>query len=158
EEGQPLRSRAGVGRARARMRRALPAIAAALATAPLFAQQRRSAPVTRTGTAPVIDGRLDDEVWRQATPIGDLVQIEPVAGTPPTEKTEVRILYDDDHLYLGIRCFDDEPSGIIGTQMGRDADLDTDDRVEIVIDTFHDRRNAFFFQMNPVGSKGDALI
>jgi hypothetical protein len=119
---------------------------------------RPTAIAVKVDVAPVIDGRLDDAVWSLARPIREFVQVEPIEGAAPTEKTEVRILYDSSNLYLGIRCFEDDPAGIIGTQMGRDAVLDPDDRVEIVIDTFRDRRNAFWFQMNPVGSKGDALI
>ena len=119
---------------------------------------RPSVEAVRVEKPPVIDGRLDDRAWSLAHPIGDFTQVDPIEGGVPTEKTEVRILYDETTLYVGIRCFDDDAKGIIGTQMGRDADLQADDRVEIVIDTFHDRRNAFWFQMNPVGAKVDALI
>jgi hypothetical protein len=85
-------------------------------------------------------------------------QVDPHQGAAPSEATEVRILYDADQLYIGVHCFDREPGNIIGTQMGRDADLGPDDRVELVIDTFHDQRNAFYFKMNPVGAKVDGLI
>jgi Domain of unknown function (DUF5916)/Carbohydrate family 9 binding domain-like len=108
--------------------------------------------------APEIDGKLDDAVWAAAEPIGGFTQVEPREGEPPTERTEVRALCDADHLYLGIRCFDREPGRIIATQMKRDADLDTDDRVLVVIDTFEDRRNGYLFEMNPAGAKLDALI
>jgi len=120
--------------------------------------ERRTGRVTRTDIPPVIDGVLDDEVWEQATPIGELVQVVPLQGVAPTERTEVRFLHDKDKLYIGIRCFDREPDKIITTTRLRDAFLDTDDRVELVFDTFLDRRNAFFFQMNAGGSRGDALI
>ena len=119
---------------------------------------RPSATAVRTERPPVIDGRLDDEVWRTAPPIGPLTQVVPVEGAEPSERTEVRFLYDSKHLYMGIRCFDSEPEKIISTTSLRDAFLDVDDRVEIVFDTFLDRRNAFFFQINAGGSKGDALI
>jgi len=122
------------------------------------APPRPSVEAVRVEKPPVIDGRLDEGAWSLAHPIGDFVQVDPIEGGVPTERTEVRILYDETTLYVGIRCFDDDAKGIIGTQMGRDADLQADDRVEIVIDTFHDRRNAFWFQMNPVGAKVDALI
>lgn len=112
----------------------------------------------RTPTPPQIDARLDDAVWQLATPIGPLTQVEPGIGIPPSQPTEVRLLYDDAWLYIAVRCFDDDPSGIISTQRERDAVLDPDDRVEIYLDTFLDRRNAYFFQINPGGSKGDALI
>ncbi len=68
--------------------------------------QRPVALSTRSARAPVIDGRLDDAVWRAATPIGELVQLEPLEGAPPTEATEIRFLHDDERLYMAIRCFD----------------------------------------------------
>jgi len=120
--------------------------------------QRRSAQVARTSEPPVVDGRLDDAVWALATPIGELLQIEPRAGQAPSEATEIRFLYDARHLYVAVRCFDRDPARIVATQAARDAVLDPDDRVELVFDTYLDRRNAFFFQMSPAGSKGDALI
>jgi hypothetical protein len=122
------------------------------------AQERPVALSTRTSVPPVIDGRLDDAVWQSAQPIGDLVQVEPVLGVPCSERTEIRFLHDSEQLYLFVRCFDREPDRILGTSRERDARLEVDDRVEIVFDTFHDRRNAFFFQINAEGSKGDALI
>ena len=122
------------------------------------APHRPVAEAVRVERAPVIDGRLDDAVWESTRPMRDFVQVDPVEGGQPSEATEFRVLYDSTTLYVGIRCFDRDPSGIIGTQMGRDAQLDSDDRVDIVVDTFLDRRNGFWFQMNPVGAKVDALI
>ncbi|HUR29642.1 MAG TPA: DUF5916 domain-containing protein [Planctomycetota bacterium] len=122
------------------------------------APQNPSAQVARTAKAPRIDGVLEAEVWSTAPSIGPLTQVEPHVGELATEATDVRILYDAQNLYLGIRCFDREPGKIVATQPSRDAELDPDDRVELVIDTFRDRRNAFYFQMSPAGSKGDALI
>ena len=119
---------------------------------------RPRAVATRTQVAPRIDGVLEPEVWDSAPTIGPLTQVVPRTGEPPTEATDVRILYDDWHLYIGVRCHDREPEGIVATQPSRDAELDYDDRLEMVIDTFLDRRSAFYFQMSPAGSKGDALI
>ncbi|MGH7151853.1 MAG: DUF5916 domain-containing protein, partial [Planctomycetota bacterium] len=110
------------------------------------------------GEAPRIDGDLSDPIWARAPEIGPFTQVEPVEGAPPTERTAVRILFDERRLYLGIWCFDADPGGIVATQMRRDARLDPDDRVEIVIDTFRDRRNAYFFQIGPAGGPGDALV
>jgi len=111
------------------------------------------------GTArPVIDAVLDEAAWAEAEPLTPLRQVEPVAGAEPSERTEVRIVYDARSLFLGIRCFDREPALIRATQMKRDANLDPDDRVEILLDTFLDRRNAFWFQIGAAGSKGDALV
>ncbi|MCZ6834556.1 MAG: DUF5916 domain-containing protein [Planctomycetota bacterium] len=112
----------------------------------------------RTDEPPIIDGRIDEAVWEKATIIKNLRQVEPVENSEPSERTVVRILFDSDFLYVAIRCYDSEPDKIIATQMRREGQLFFDDRVLIVLDTFHDRRNAYFFEMNPVGGRTDALI
>ncbi len=138
----------------------LVACAAFIAVEPIAGQERerRQAFATRTSGPPKIDGRLDDAAWNAAEPIGELIQVEPVEGASPSEASEIRILYDSDNLYFGMRFFDREPTKIVSTSKERDARLEVDDRVEMVIDTFHDRRNAFFFQINAAGSKGDGLL
>ena len=141
----------------------MPLLAAALAaalTSPAPAQGRDppSLDVARTETPPVIDGVLDDPAWTDAPVIDELWQVEPVEGAPPTRRTEVRIVYDDDFMYFGVRCFDDEPDRIIATQLKRDGIQEADDRVEIVIDPFFDRRNGYLFSTNPVGARLDALL
>lgn len=108
------------------------------------------------GEAPKIDGRLSDPVWDLAPPAGNFIQREPQAGAPSTERTEFRILYDDRRIYFGIWAFDSDPRGIIASEMKRDAGLNKGDRVAIVIDTFHDRRNGFYFATNPLGAEKDA--
>jgi Domain of unknown function (DUF5916)/Carbohydrate family 9 binding domain-like len=117
-----------------------------------------SVDVARVTSAITLDGVLDEPAWQNAATIGDLVQHEPHAGQPPSEKTEVRLLHDGDYLYVGVICHDSEPAGIIGTQMARDAPLGDDDRIEIVLDTFRDRRNAFYFATNPAGALVDGLV
>jgi uncharacterized protein DUF5916 len=108
--------------------------------------------------APRIDGDLSEPAWSRAPEIGPLTQAEPNEGAAPTERTSVRIAYDERSLYLGIACFDAEPARIVATQKRRDADLTPDDRVEFVLDTFRDRRNAYFFQIGAGASIGDALV
>src|SRR5262245_36798181 len=120
--------------------------------------ERPTLHAARTETPPVVDGRLDDPCWRAAEPSDAFVQVDPREGEAPTERTEIRALVDADRLYLAIRCDDRDPAAIIATQMGRDADLDTDDRVLIVLDTFQDHRNGYLFEMNPAGAKLDALL
>jgi len=105
-----------------------------------------------------LDGRLDEAAWAQAEPIGPLTQSEPDEGAPPSEATEVRVLRHDDHLYFGIRCFDRDPSRVVATKMGRDGELGGDDHVMIVLDTFADRRNGFFFAVNPRGARAEGQI
>ena len=83
-----------------------------------------------------VDGVLDDGEWSRATPIGPLVQRDPVEGAPASETTEVRVVFDRDNLYFGISCRDRTPSAIVATQLGRDAGLDVDDWIVIVLDPF----------------------
>ena len=110
-------------------------------------------------TAPIhLDGRLSETDWATAPRIGPLTQREPFEGRPATEATDVRILFDDDFLYIGIMCQELHPNGIIATQLIRDADLDVDDHVTIVLDPFFDHRNGFFFQVNPSGARSDGQI
>ena len=106
----------------------------------------------------VIDGSLDEAPWRTAPKIGDLVQRIPEAGAKPTEKTEVTLLYDKDNLYIGVMCYDSEPQRVLASEMARDASLRADDRLEIVLDTFRDQSNAFYFSTNPAGVLVDGLV
>jgi len=107
---------------------------------------------------PEIDGRLDEPFWDACLSITDLRQVEPIPGAPPSERSEILLAYDDQNIYVGIRCFDSDPSAIRATQMARDANLDPDDRIELLFDSFGDNRNGFWFQLGAGGSKGDALI
>ncbi len=108
------------------------------------------------GRAPVIDGRLDDEAWALAPPQGRFIQREPAFGMPSTERTEFRILYDERRLFFGIWAYDDDPDGVIASEMKRDSGLGKGDAVKIDLDTFHDHRNAFYFSTNPLGARKDA--
>jgi hypothetical protein len=119
---------------------------------------QRSAVVTATAEAITIDGVLDEPIWSSAPTIGDLIQRQPEPGRPPTERTDVTLLYDRDHLYVGVISYDSEPRRVIGTQMARDASLSSDDRVEILLDTYRDQRSAFYFATNPSGALVDGLV
>ncbi|MBK8316291.1 MAG: carbohydrate binding family 9 domain-containing protein [Acidobacteria bacterium] len=105
-----------------------------------------------------IDGTLNEPDWAQAMELGEILQREPNQEVPATERTVVKLLLDKDNLYVGVICYDSEPDKIVGTQMRRDAPLESDDRIEILLDTFHDRRNAFYFATNPAGALVDGLI
>ena len=120
--------------------------------------QAITAVISRSVSQITIDGVLDEPDWKAATPIGEIRQREPHEGEQATESTEVKLLYDSQNLYIGVMCFDSDPKHIIGTQMSRDADLSADDRIEILIDSFRDRHNAFYFATNPLGALVDALI
>ncbi|MBT5904117.1 MAG: carbohydrate binding family 9 domain-containing protein [Opitutaceae bacterium] len=107
---------------------------------------------------PKIDGKLDDAVWAKAEVISNFTQVRPAEGVAPTEKTAVRLLQDDNFLYVGIRAFDSEPDKIIAREMQRDVTLRSEDRVSFSIDTFHNMRSGYYFSMNARGSRQDGLI
>ena len=121
-------------------------------------QPLRVAEAPRVDRAPRLDGTLDDPLWQLASPIGNFLQREPFEGQPPTEHTEVRILYSKHEVYFGVRCSDSDPKGVVATELRRDVSQELDDYFEIVIDSSHDRRNAYVFQINPLGTQRDALI
>jgi hypothetical protein len=106
----------------------------------------------RTSGPIQVDGTLDERDWQSSSTIGEILQREPREGVPATEKTEVRVLFDEANLYIGVICYDSDSKGIIATQMSCDADLSVNDRIEILLDTFLDRRNAFYFSTNPAGA------
>src|SRR5690348_8297478 len=112
--------------------------------APRAGQGRSGAPVknakaVRASEAPLIDGLLDERVWQQATPTGDFTQTEPSEGQPATEKTEVRVLYDDKAVYIGVICYDSDPAHIVTTDSRRDSSPSGQDAFQIIFDTYHDR-------------------
>ena len=119
---------------------------------------RITAEATYIDHAPRLDGTLDDQLWQSAKVITDFRQREPNEGEPATEKTEVRILYTRHAVYFGIHCYDSVPSRIIATELRRDVNQDLDDHFEILIDSNHDRRGAYVFEVNPLGTQNDGLI
>ncbi len=105
-----------------------------------------------------LDGRLDEPFWDRAAPAKDFLQREPQESAPASEKTEVRIAYNRNNLYIGVMLYDSEPTGIIAYQKQRDGDLDSDDRFMFILDTFLDERTAYYFETNPAGMMGDGII
>ena len=107
------------------------------------------------GTPPRIDGDLTDPAWSFAPVARDFVQMEPREGEPASERTEARVLYDDDALYVAIRAYDSSPDSIVA-QLTRRDQSSYSDRVHVVVDSYFDRRTAFHFAVNPLGVKYDA--
>ena len=105
-----------------------------------------------------IDGELTEPDWQKATPIRRFIQFEPDAGAPLTEATEVRILYDDRHIYFGFVCREPDRAKIVANKMRRDAMLWDNDNVFVLLDTYNDRRSGFFFRVNPLGAREDVAI
>jgi Carbohydrate family 9 binding domain-like/Domain of unknown function (DUF5916) len=113
--------------------------------------------IVRTLQAPVIDGDLTDSVWQDAAVIDDFHQIDPEDGAPATEATIVRMLYDDDYLYIGVDLRDSQPDAIRASQLIQGKQFFSDDRFHFMLDSFNNQRNDYFFQVNPNGIRRDAL-
>ena len=105
-----------------------------------------------------LDVKLDDTFWSDITGISDFLVQEPVEGGEPTEKTTVKVAYDENYLYIGAIFYDSNPDGIKAFKMRKDAPLNTDDRFMWILDTYLDGRNAYFFEINPRGLMGDGLL
>ena len=106
----------------------------------------------------VLDGLLDEAAWQRAVPATDFIQQDPVLAGTPTERTEVRFIFNRDSLYMGVLCFDSEPDQLLGNTMKRDEFLRGDDRFMWVMDTFLDQQSGYFFEMNPSGLMADSLM
>jgi len=120
------------------------------------AAPRPQAVATRAATPIVLDGVLDDPAWAAAPVLGGFVQSRPDRGRPATEETEVRILYDDTNLYVGVELRDREPDKLVIPSLEQDFESGNSDIFGITLDTFHDRRNAFMFLVNPKGAVKEA--
>jgi len=130
--------------------------AAASAPAPLSPRPRVSALAIST---PIhVDGVLDDDAWQHAEPATHFIQREPATGAPATDDTIVRIAYTHTTLYIAIQAFTDRPQDVVANEMQRDSQLYRDDSVIVLLDTFHDHRNAYWFETNANGSRTDALV
>ena len=121
-------------------------------------QAGRFARATFTEVAPTIDGVVDDAAWEQAEPITDFIQTDPIQGSPASEETVVRILYDNRAVYIGVILYDSEPDEILVTDSRRDASLGNTDSFQIIFDTYHDRQNGFVFGTNPAGIEYDGQV
>ncbi|MCX6302317.1 MAG: DUF5916 domain-containing protein [Bacteroidia bacterium] len=111
---------------------------------------------TEVATAPLIDGIVDDQVWEQGEWIDDFTQYEPYNGQKPSQKTEFKIIFDEDNLFIAIKSFDTSPDSIVKRMTRRD-NVDGD-MVGVVFDSFHDRRTGFFFAVSVGGVKLDEMM
>ncbi|MGB9665320.1 MAG: DUF5916 domain-containing protein [Ignavibacteria bacterium] len=112
----------------------------------------------KVSVKPKLDGILNDSVWQVAKPVSDFLQQEPIAGNPPSFKTEVKMVYTDYALYVGVMCYDPEPQKIIARELKSDGNLRGDDNFTILFDTFNDKKTAYWFGTNPLGMRDDALL
>ena len=131
--------------------------------ADLLGQSSASAtrPVVRIGEISTnirIDGRLSEREWNTADSISGLTQVEPKEGAAPDARTVVRVLTTRDAIVIGVRADDSEPSRIVSFARQRDASLESEDHVKIVLDTYRDGRSGYVFVVNPNGARYDALV
>ena len=107
----------------------------------------------------LVDGRLDDPVYRRVPAVSNFVQQEPHEGQPATEQTEIWVFFDDETFYVAARCRDSHPERIVTNELRRGhVGIARGDNLTVVLDTFYDRRNGFFFQTNPLGGVYDSLV
>ena len=108
---------------------------------------------------PELDGDIiNDAVWQEIEPITDLIQQKPNQGQLVSERTEIRIAYDTENLYVSALMFDKEPELLVTTDSRRDASLMETDAIQFIFDTYHDGQNGFVFGTNPIGIQYDAQV
>ena len=132
-----------------------------LASVAVIAAQSDTAKITTVAVhasrPPIIDGRDNDPVWREAPPITDFVQWQPTEGVKPRFKTEAKVAYDASNLYVFVRAYDPHPDSIISVLERRDT-YTASDKIWIFIDSYHDRRSGYEFGVNPAGVKIDGQL
>jgi hypothetical protein len=113
----------------------------------------------RVDEAPTLDGYVNDAVWQMADLIDGFVQQEPNEGDPASERTEVRIIYDAENLYIGLIAYDASPGAVSATEMRRDSNrILEEDNFQIILDTFMDSRSGYMFVTNPLGAQLDQQV
>ncbi len=136
-----------------------PVLAQTAAPTPAPAGTANVATASRAPEAPTLDGDvLGDPAWAQATPITTFWQEQPNEGQPASERTEVRVVFTADTLYIGAVMYDSDPSGIIVSDARRDAPMDDTDSFQMIVDTYRDRQNGFVFGTNPAGIEYDGQV
>ena len=123
----------------------------------LHAQEGKQITAHRVEAPIQIDGRLDESDWALAEMVSDFVQVEPREGGTPTERTEVRVLFDEDRLYIGVYLYDSEPDRILINDLRRDFQTREGDVFGVIVDAFHNQRTSFAFFTNAEGAKNDSL-
>ncbi|MBT3229396.1 MAG: carbohydrate binding family 9 domain-containing protein [Candidatus Marinimicrobia bacterium] len=122
----------------------------------LSAQTPFTIEAVRHDIAPIIDGDINDSVWDNAALAQNFIQYEPKWGQPSGARTSVRVLYDDQYLYFAFEM--EEGNDIISQLTNRDSDLENDDAVIVILDTYHDKQSAYYFSTNMLGTQADGTI
>ena len=111
----------------------------------------------RTDRPIVVDGLLDEEVWKNDQAVTNFTQEDPDQGVPPRQRTEVRIAYDDDAFYVGARMYDTAPDSVVARLARRDTDA-RDDQFALYLDPFHDKRTGYYFVVSASGTLMDGVL
>ena len=113
----------------------------------------------RVEKSPTLDGSLQDDCWKQAEPFTGFRMVFPNPGDEPTERTELRVVFDEANIYVGVYGFDREPLKVCGNSMAHDGagEGKKDDEVRVLLDPFLDKRNAYVFIVNPCGARSEGL-
>lgn len=126
--------------------------------APMFAGDgEKSIVASRTFFPPRIDGFLTESQWDSAVPASGFLQFDPDEGVPATEPTSVRILYDDQALYIGVICYDSNRRGIVRQLSRRDRSAEAD-KFTVIIDSYHDHATSFVFSATVSGVQTDGIL
>jgi hypothetical protein len=120
--------------------------------------QLKEASALKINESIIIDGALSETAWGKAGELADFIQFEPERGKPARLKTIAKILYDERCIYFGFLCFDPKPELLAASLSKRDSDLRVDDSVAVCLDTFHDKRNCYYFMTNLLGTQYDGRI
>ena len=124
------------------------------------AASRKSPPVvraTRLASPVTVDGQLSEQAWNGLEAFTALIQRDPVEGAPPSQRTEVRVAYDDDALYVGARLYDTAPDSVVARLARRDASI-ASDRFAVYLDPYRDKRTGYYFMINAAGTMYDGTL
>ena len=113
--------------------------------------------LTTVSAPPVIDGVLDDAVWRNALRFSDFLTMKPGPGLAPSEATEVLVAADSKNIFIGLRCLDRSPDSIKASLSSRDS-IDGDDWISIELDPFNSGQTCYLFKVNPLGIQADGML
>lgn len=125
---------------------------------PLNVYAKKEIKALKTQEVIKIDGYLNEKDWSLTQVIDDFTQQYPDEGQPLSERTEVRLLYDTEKLYIGFECYDSQPEKVVANEMRRDGMLWQNDNIYIMLDTYGDKRQCFFFRINPLGAQSDTAV
>jgi hypothetical protein len=122
------------------------------------APQERRLEAVKINEKILIDGKLLEASWGEAPVAADFIQNEPRPGESASEQTEVRVLYDNENIYFGFLMKESRMDGLVINELDKDFATGYADTIDVIVDTFHDKRNGYLFSTNAAGAKYDAQM